>query len=64
MKVQDQHQNKPKTQSCQTSVMHRFFSEFPNGSFEDYKKYYENYINEKFDKYKQKQLKLLNKNLK
>ena len=48
----------------QTSVMHRFLSEFPNGSFEDYKKYYEDYVNEKFEEYKRKQLRILNKDLK
>lgn len=53
-----------KPQCVQAVVMVRFLDEFPNGSFQDYKKYYENYINEKFEEYKQKQFKILKKDLK
>lgn len=45
-------------------VMVLFLKKFPNGSFKDFLEYYENFINDEFEKYKRKQLKILNKGIK
>jgi hypothetical protein len=44
-------------------IMIMFLKEFPNGQIEEFLEYYKHFINDEFEKYKDQQLKMLNKDL-